>query len=662
MKKFLIVMLIFACLVGTAQAALSFGEAFYDKNVRTAFSKTSNDPLRGFIGEVEGMLDGTGTATLITNLLFDNTVTSDPTSTEGRLYYNTSSNLFKFYDGSSWVNIEANTGGLSMNGTYNLGSDITVDNGVLTWTATDAADNIVLALVQADTGSTVVQTLTSAGTGALLTFDSNGTGADLLGSDSTWTITKAGAITSVGITNTGAIAHSGADITVTGSAANIEFDVSRDMIHMLDNAVIGIGGATTAAGDVTLSHDGSNFSILSAIADEGMLIGGTTNGFDITYAFETAGQIRTDFDADFLNFTDDMDLRFGTGASSNGDFQLSSDSSNVLTLAQVAASTGTMVIGASGVDIPIIWNGETAAAEVTLKGYTVLIDGIDVTMQDADSIIFGDSTDGSIQWNATLLKLDAVTTVAGTALQIETTDGGIHLNADGATNGDIIIDAADILTLTSVDTKIFDGAAAETWVIEGTANTEEATIVFTDPTADVTWTFPTAAADTFAVMASTLATNAPEIANSVTGGTNQLIFEGASVDAFETIITPTDATADATLTLPDDSGDIAYTPTGGTTYGAGAGAIPVTHAYVAYTSSGGAEALTLADGSNGQILVIAHVTDGGNGVLTPTTAAGWTSVDLADDGDMISLVFVDTVGWAVTGTAGVAAPPALTVP
>jgi hypothetical protein len=661
MKKFILIMLLFACFAGTVQASLTYGQTFYNSNKRYLHSASSNDPLYQFIGEVDGIFSGTATGT-ITNLLFDNTITANPTSTEGRLYYNTTSNLFVFYNGSSWVDIEANTGGLSLDGSYGLGTDVTVDNGTSTWTATDGADNIVLAIVQADTGSTVAQTITSAGTGALLSFDSNGTGADILGSDSTWTITKAGAATLVGITNTGAIAHSGADITITGTAANIEFDVSRDMMHVLDDAVIGIGGATTAAGDVTLSHDGSDFSILSAIADEGMLIGGVAAGFDITYAFETAGQIRTDYDGDFLNLTDDMDLRFGTGASADGDFILSSDSSNVLTLEQVVASTGTMVIGASGVDIPIIWNGETAAAEVTLTGDTVLVDGIDVTMQDADSIIFGDSTDGSIQWNATLLKLEAATTVAGTALQIETTDGGIHLNADGATNGDILIDAADVMTFTSADTKIFDGATAETWVIEGTANTEEATVVFTDPTADVTWTFPTAAADTFAVMASTLVTNAPEIANSVSGGTNQLIFEGATADDFETIITPTDATADATLVLPDDSGDIAYTPTGGTTYGAGAGALPVTHAYIAYTSVGGAEALTLADGSNGQILTIAHVTDGGNGVVTPATAAGWTSVDLADDGDMITLVFVDTVGWAVMGTAGVAAPPALTVP
>ena len=302
-----------------------------------------------------------------------------------------------------------------------------------------------------------------------------------------------------------------------------------------------------------------------------------------------------------------------------------------------------------------------AAAEVTLTGDTVLVDGIDVTMQDADSVIFGDSTDGSIQWNATLLKLEAATTVAGTALQLETTDGGIHLNADGASNGDLILDAADIMTLTSVDLKIFDGAAVETWEIEGTANAVETQIIFADPTVgDQSWTFPDlAVSDALAVMGSTLATNAPEVVNSVTGGTNQLIFEGTA-DGFETILTATDATADATVTFANDTGDNVYSPTGGTTYGAGAGALPVTHTYIAYTSVGGAEALTLADGKPGQIITITHVTDGGNGVVTPATPAGFATFDLADAGDQVSMLFIDTSGWVILGSSGNAAPPVIT--
>lgn len=87
-----------------------------------------------------------------------------------------------------------------------------------------------------------------------------------------------------------------------------------------------------------------------------------------------------------------------------------------------------------------------------------------------------------------------------------------------------------------------------------TANDYEVSLDVADPTADVIYRLPAAPAGTYGLMSSTLATNAADIANSVYGGTNQLIFEGATADAYETIITPTDATADRTITLPDASG------------------------------------------------------------------------------------------------------------
>lgn len=383
----------------------------------------------------------------------------------------------------------------------------------------------------------------------------------------------------------------GQDLLAYGatSGAFALFDQSADEalfsdydIHPEDDALILFG--SLAAGDVTMQYDGTNFELFAAIADTPWAIGGTTAGFDITYAFETAGQFRVDYDADFVNLTDDMDLRFGTGGSADGDFQLSSTSGNLLTIGQVVAGTGTVAVGVDDA-------------------------GIDWTF-------FGDTTAVTMKWTT----------------------------------------ASNLLAFTGqVNVMTFEGT---------TVDGVDTIIAVADPTTgNQTWTFPDlAVADSLAIMGSTLVTNAPEIANSVWGGTNQVIWEGSDADTEETVLEIADATADNTYILADDSGNVAYTPVGGTTYGAGAGAIPVTHTYVAYTSVGGAEALTLADGKPGQIIVIAHVTDGGNGVLTPATKAGWTSVDLADDGDTISLMFVDTSGWVVLGAAGVAAPPALTVP
>lgn len=92
-------------------------------------------------------------------------------------------------------------------------------------------------------------------------------------------------------------------------------------------------------------------------------------------------------------------------------------------------------------------------------------------------------------------------------------------------------------------------------------------------------------------------------------------------------------------------------------------AIPVTNAHVAKTTGADAEALTLANGTPGQILVVSLVVDGGgDGTLTPATKTGFTNVVLADAGDTVAFKFVDaTVGWVILGTAGVAAPPVIAI-
>jgi len=106
-----------------------------------------------------------------------------------------------------------------------------------------------------------------------------------------------------------------------------------------------------------------------------------------------------------------------------------------------------------------------------------------------------------------------------------------------------------------------------------------------------------------------------------------------------------------------------FITTSSTTSAADSLAIPVTHAVVAKTTGGDAEALTLADGTVGQVLTITLVTDGGgDGTLTPTTCTGFATIVFADAGDTMTLLFVDaTVGWIIVGGTGVAAPPVITV-
>lgn len=85
----------------------------------------------------------------------------------------------------------------------------------------------------------------------------------------------------------------------------------------------------------------------------------------------------------------------------------------------------------------------------------------------------------------------------------------------------------------------------------------------------------------------------------------------------------------------------------------GAGAINVTQMSTAFTSTGVGDALTLADGVNGQIKTIAHVSDGGTGVLTPTTKSGYTTITFTNVGDAVTLQFFTTAGWIIIGDRGV---------
>lgn len=91
--------------------------------------------------------------------------------------------------------------------------------------------------------------------------------------------------------------------------------------------------------------------------------------------------------------------------------------------------------------------------------------------------------------------------------------------------------------------------------------------------------------------------------------------------------------------------------------------IPVTHSLVTKTTGADGEALTLANGTIGQKLIIQLGTDGGgDGTLTPATCTGFATIVFADAGDTAILRYVnDTIGWIIEGYYGVSAPPAITV-
>lgn len=86
----------------------------------------------------------------------------------------------------------------------------------------------------------------------------------------------------------------------------------------------------------------------------------------------------------------------------------------------------------------------------------------------------------------------------------------------------------------------------------------------------------------------------------------------------------------------------------------GAGAIGVT-TFATKVTSTGANALTLANGTDGQLKAIVMVVDGGDATLTPTTKTGYTTIVFSAVGQSVLLQYYTTLGWMIISNNGAAA-------
>lgn len=258
-----------------------------------------------------------------------------------------------------------------------------------------------------------------------------------IGADPDWYITCDGSTT----TATGALTHASAqtfsaDCTFTGNAYNVEWDNSSDTLHLLDNAELGIGGATTADGDVVFKHDGTTLSMTTIRTDEPWTIGGVTYGFDITYYFETAGVIFFDFDGDSVRFDDEISLYFGDGS----DWYLRSSTAKTLDMipGTTADSTAVLNVGADGAGADLILFGETASHTVWWDAssdfwvFGVDGDGVDVKFfgDTASSIMLWDTTADALVLTASHITLDADSSLT-TPVEVVAATNAIEITESG---------------------------------------------------------------------------------------------------------------------------------------------------------------------------------------------------------------------------------------
>lgn len=196
----------------------------------------------------------------------------------------------------------------------------------------------------------------------------------------------------------------------------------------------------------------------------------------------------------------------------------------------------------------------------------------------------------------------------------------------------------------------------------GTTSTGTGAVVLaTNPTI----TNPTMTTPTLGV-ASATTINKVAITTPVNGST-LTIADGKALTVNNSLtLVGTDST---TMTFPTTNATLARTDAAQTFAGAqtfsshivgsvqalsGAGAVDVVSFTTAFTSTATGNALTLANGTVGQIKTIAYVAEvagADTGVLTPTTRVGYSTITFTNVGDSVTLQYF-TQGWAVIGVRG----------
>lgn len=179
---------------------------------------------------------------------------------------------------------------------------------------------------------------------------------------------------------------------------------------------------------------------------------------------------------------------------------------------------------------------------------------------------------------------------------------------------------------------------------------------------NATLTNPTMTTPTLGVAAATsvnkVAITAPATSATLT------IADGKTLTANNTLtLAGTDST---TMTFPSTSASIARTDaaqtfTGTQTFAgaivgsvqslSGAGAVNLTTLTTAFTSTATGNALTLADGTVGQLKAVVYVAEAAGadtGVLTPTNFGNGTTITFNAVGDSVLLQFLGTDWWVVS--------------
>ena len=482
MKKFiLITILAVLALSSVADAAMTYGAAYYRERISMVGDASSTDPLYLFINEVETTIDGTSG---VASIWF--TPGTAPAAEEGTLYYDSGSDGLLLRNATAWVTID--TAGASSLGTaYTVGSKITAITDAVEIEVTDGSNNGALLLDSDDTSDNIdVLSITNAGDdAAAVSIQITGTaGDDIQGTADAWNVTYLGVGTFVGlISGASDIVMENSEIIHNTTNTEIGFKATEDIVIDLDAGTNAVGWKSNTGvdewefGDVddltgirTIVFDadtGGSISVTGNATSEDLVIQqlGTESdaGLNITSAGTGTDAIKVNasgggLDIDAANST--MTIT-NTSNGANDDLTIEVDGDDDASIILTSDGTGgdaiSLITSAATGDLKI-----ASADEIDIDS----VGKITIDLSEAAADFDVDSALGSVSLDGGEAAADAVVIIASA------TAGGIDV--DAGTGG------VDVLT-----TGVFsiDGAAASNVSVVSGATDENLTLSVTGATA-----------------------------------------------------------------------------------------------------------------------------------------------------------------------------------
>lgn len=444
----------------------------------------------------------------IDDLLSLNPTDVVPTATEGSMYWDDSENALKVHDGSNFIALSAGSGDNTLDDAYDQGGagagrTITADTGAVVITNTDADAAFMLDLTptpgsSAATGGMVVTS------GANCTEDSvqinnSGSGSDIQGTSSTWTISKAGVGTFDDVQATTAtvsgiltastnITFANAAIVSNDTNGEIEFEEAGEELSMaftsntvtwatdtaIDAMAFGVVDDLSGVGTIAFDAAASTITLASGGAGQDLTLqvtGAQNASLFLTSAGTAADAMGLSTSAGGIDITnggaaggEDMDLS-STNASVNITAGESAEDSIVIS-STIGGINITAAGAAGGEDIDILATGSSVNVTATENVATSIVlsssnGGIDITAasaaagEDIDLLATGSSINiTSTEGDTAAIVLNASTAAGGIDI---TSNADIDITTTGESGEDITISNSGGSMILSATEDIADG-------------------------------------------------------------------------------------------------------------------------------------------------------------------------------------------------------------